>query len=84
MAHVQRIVFIRIESYTPGMRTSVIIDDGLAAEARELGINVSDAAREGLRRAVHRRRVELDRQAYVDRPEVEDPAWDDAEAWGDA
>ena len=65
------------------MRTSVVIDDELAAEARELGINVSDAAREGLRREVRRRRAELDRQAYLDRPEVEDGAWDDAEAWGE-
>ena len=65
------------------MRTSVVIDDQLAAEARELGINVSDAAREGLRREVRRRRAELDRQAYLVRPEVEDTAWDDAEAWGE-
>ena len=65
------------------MRTSVVIDDELAAQARELGINVSDAAREGLRRAVRRRRAELDREAYIARPEGEDPAWDDAEAWGD-
>jgi post-segregation antitoxin (ccd killing protein) len=65
------------------MRTSVVIDDQLAAEARELGINVSDAAREGLRRAVRRRRAELDRQAYQALPEVEDTAWDDSEAWGE-
>lgn len=65
------------------MRTSVVIDDQLAAEARELGINVSDAAREGLRRAVRRRRAELDREAYRAWPEVENPGWDDAEAWAD-
>ncbi|MEX2619984.1 MAG: type II toxin-antitoxin system CcdA family antitoxin [Egibacteraceae bacterium] len=65
------------------MRTSVVIDDKLAAEARELGINVSEAAREGLRRAVWRRRSELDRHAYRSRPEAEDQAWDDAEAWGE-
>lgn len=64
------------------MRTSVIIDDELAAEARELGINMSEAAREGLRRAVRRRRAELDRRAYRDQPEAEDDAWDEAEAWG--
>lgn len=66
------------------MRTSVVIDDELAAEARELGINVSEAAREGLRRAVRRHRAERDRDAYLARPEVQDEAWDDAEAWGDA
>jgi post-segregation antitoxin (ccd killing protein) len=68
--------------YTLGVRTSVVIDDELAAEARELGINVSEAAREGLRLAVRRRRAELDREAYRAQPEVEDEAWDDAEAWG--
>lgn len=64
------------------MRTSVVIDDELAAEARELGINVSEAARDGLRQAVRRRRAELDRQAYLEHPEPSDDAWDDAEAWG--
>ncbi len=64
------------------MRTTIVIDDQLAAEARELGINLSAAARDGLRRAVRRRRAELDRQAYQLQPETEDDAWDDAEAWG--
>ena len=65
------------------MRTSVIFDDELADEARELGINVSEAAREGLREAVRRRRAERDREAYLARPETEDADWDGAEAWGD-
>ncbi|MGQ0678505.1 MAG: type II toxin-antitoxin system CcdA family antitoxin [Actinomycetota bacterium] len=65
------------------MRTSVVIDDELAAQARELGINVSEAAREGLRSAVRRGRAQLDRQAYLDRPEIEDRSWADAEAWGE-
>lgn len=65
------------------MRTSVSIDDGLAAEARELGINVSEAARDGLRRAVRRRRAEQDRRAYLAQPEIQDPDWDDAEAWAE-
>lgn len=60
-----------------------MIDDDLAEEARELGINVSQAAREGLRRAVRHRRAELDRDAYRLRPEAQDEAWDDAEAWGE-
>jgi post-segregation antitoxin (ccd killing protein) len=64
------------------MRTSVIIDDQLAAEARELGINLSAAARDGLRRAVQRRRAELDRQAYQRQPETEDQGWENSEAWG--
>jgi post-segregation antitoxin (ccd killing protein) len=66
------------------MRTSVSLDDELAAEARELGINVSEAAREGLRRAIRRRRAERDRRAYLARPEVEDDGWEAAEAWGEA
>jgi post-segregation antitoxin (ccd killing protein) len=66
------------------MRTSVNFDDELAAEARELGINVSEAAREGLRQAIRRRRAERDREAYLAHPESEDGDWDRAEAWGDA
>ncbi|MTV26779.1 post-segregation antitoxin CcdA [Nitriliruptoraceae bacterium ZYF776] len=65
------------------MRTSISIDADLAAEARELGINVSEAAREGLRQAVRRGRAERDRRAYLDRPETEDLAWDEAQAWGE-
>jgi post-segregation antitoxin (ccd killing protein) len=65
------------------MRTSVSVDDGLAAEARELGINVSEAARDGLRRAIRRARAERDRQAYLSRPEVADDDWDAAESWGE-
>jgi post-segregation antitoxin (ccd killing protein) len=70
--------------YSPSMRTSVVIDDQLAAEARELGINLSAAAREGLRRAVQRRRAALDREAYQLQPETEDQGWENAEAWGQA
>jgi len=65
------------------MRTSIIVDDDLAAQARELGINVSEAAREGLREAVHRRRAERDRAAYLAHPEAEDVDWADAEVWGE-
>jgi hypothetical protein len=71
-----------LECYHQGMRTSVIFDDELAAEARELGINVSEAAREGLRQAIRRRRAERDRAAYLALPERDDADWDDAEAWG--
>lgn len=66
------------------MRTSVVFDDELADEARKLGINVSEAAREGLREAIRRRRAERDRDAYLAYPETEDTDWDDAEAWGNA
>jgi post-segregation antitoxin (ccd killing protein) len=69
--------------YHQGVRTSVVFDDELAAEARQLGINVSEAARDGLRRAVRQRRAERDRAAYVAHPEAEDDGWDDAEAWAE-
>ena len=65
------------------MRTSVLFDDELVAEARALGINVSEAAREGLRQAVRRRRAERDRAAYLAQPETEDADWDEAESWGE-
>lgn len=38
------------------MRSSVLLDDDLAAEARALGINVPEAARQGLRQAARRAR----------------------------
>ena len=66
------------------MRTSVTLDDDLAAEARELGINVSEAASDGLRRAIRLRRAERDRAASRAHPEAEDEAWEQAEAWGEA
>ena len=69
--------------YAIHMRTSVILDDELAAEARELGINVSEAAREGLRQAIRRRHAERDREAYLAHPETEAADWDDIEAWGE-
>ena len=66
------------------MRTSVVFDDELADAARELGINVSEAAREGLRQAIRRRRAERDRDAYLAHPESEDADWDDGESWDNA
>lgn len=65
------------------MRASVTIDDALVAEARALGINLSEAARAGLREAIRQRRAERDRAAYLAHPEREDPDWERAEAWGE-
>jgi post-segregation antitoxin (ccd killing protein) len=73
-----------MREYAKGMRTSVVFDDELAAEARELGINVSEAARAGVRQAVRRRRAARDRAAYLAQPETEDVDWDEAESWGEA
>ncbi len=73
-----------IDEYAWHMRTSVLFDDELVADARELGINVSEAAREGLLQAVRRARAERDRAAYLAQPETEDVDWDEAESWGEA
>jgi post-segregation antitoxin (ccd killing protein) len=62
------------------MCTPIIVDSGLADEARRLGINVSEAAREGLREAIRRQRAERDRAAYLAHPETESPDWNAAEA----
>lgn len=70
-------------AYALDMRTSVVFDDELVAEARELGINVSEAARDGLCQAIRRRRTQRDRASYLAHPEVEDADWDEAESWGE-
>lgn len=63
---------------------AVSLDDKLAAEARELGINVSEAAREGLRRAIRHPRAARDSQAYRAHPELEHEAWQQAETWDES
>jgi len=73
-------------SYTIGMsavRTTISLDEDLASQARSLGVNVSLAAREGIRAAVRQARSESDRQAYVRHPEVADEGWAEVEAWGE-
>ncbi len=64
-------------------RTTFTIDEQLAKRARELGINLSSAAREGVANAVRLALVESDREAYHQKPEAPDRFWQDAEAWGD-
>ena len=64
-------------------RTTFTIDDELAARARELGINISAAARQGVADAVRAALARADRQAYERRPEPSDSFWDQAEAWGE-
>jgi post-segregation antitoxin (ccd killing protein) len=65
-------------------RTTFTLEDSLAERARELGINISAAAREGVAAAVRAAMAEADRAAYERRPERPDPFWSDAEAWGEA
>lgn len=62
-------------------RTTFTLDDALAERARELGINISAAAREGVRDAVRAALARADRAAYERHPERPDPFWSRAEAW---
>ena len=58
------------------------MDSALAERARQLDVNISAAAREGVAAAVKRAMGEADRAAYERHPERADDFWDDAEAWG--
>jgi len=64
-------------------RTTFTLDDALAERARQLGINVSAAAREGVSAAVRAALADADRAAYTRRPERPDPFWNKAEAWSE-
>jgi len=62
-------------------RTTFTLDDSLADRARELGINISAAARDGVEAAVRAALAQADRAAYERRPERPDSFWTEAEAW---
>jgi post-segregation antitoxin (ccd killing protein) len=64
-------------------RTTFTLDDALAERARQLGVNISAAARDGVAAAVRQALTEVDRAAYERHPERADPFWDAAEAWGE-
>ena len=64
-------------------RTTFTLDDDLAERARQLGINVSAAARQGVADAVRAALALADRAAYERHPERPEPGWEQAEAWGD-
>jgi post-segregation antitoxin (ccd killing protein) len=64
-------------------RTTFTLDDELAARARDLDINISAAARDGVAAAVRAALAAGDRAAYERHPQRIDPFWDEAEAWGD-
>jgi post-segregation antitoxin (ccd killing protein) len=64
-------------------RTTFTIDDELAERARELGINISAAARQGVSDAVRAALALSDRHAYEKHPERPDAFWTEAEGWGD-
>ena len=64
-------------------RTTFTLDDGLAERARQLGVNVSAAARDGVAAAVRAALAQADRAAYERTPERVDAFWTDAEAWSE-
>jgi post-segregation antitoxin (ccd killing protein) len=57
------------------------MDDALAERARQLGINISAAAREGVAAAVRAALTRADRAAYERQPERPDSFWTQAEVW---
>jgi post-segregation antitoxin (ccd killing protein) len=65
------------------VRTTISLDEGLAERARQLGVNVSAAARHGVAEAVRAALLRRDREAYRRHPEGHDTFWSEAEAWGD-
>jgi post-segregation antitoxin (ccd killing protein) len=65
-------------------RTTFTLDEELAERARELGVNVSAAARQGVVDAVRAALARSDREAYRRHPERADPFWTDAETWGES
>jgi post-segregation antitoxin (ccd killing protein) len=65
------------------VRTTFTLDEALAERARQLGVNISAAAREGVSAAVRAALTQSDRVAYERRPERPDPFWHEAEAWSE-
>lgn len=64
-------------------RTTFTLDGELAERARQLGVNISAAARQGVADAVRAALARSDRAAYQRQPEREDTSWTKAEAWGE-
>jgi post-segregation antitoxin (ccd killing protein) len=64
-------------------RTTFTLDEQLAERARQLGVNVSAAARQGVADAVRAALVQADREAYLRQPEHADVFWTEVEAWGE-
>jgi post-segregation antitoxin (ccd killing protein) len=62
-------------------RTTFTLDDALAERARQLGVNISAAARNGVAVAVRAALAAADRAAYQRQPERPDSFWTEAEAW---
>ena len=64
-------------------RTTFTLDEALANQARQLDVNISLAARQGVANAVREALANADRAAYQRKPEKADTFWAEAEAWSD-
>lgn len=64
-------------------RTTFTLDEDMADRARQLGVNISAAARQGVAAAVRAALAEADKAAYRRHPERIDPFWEAAEVWTD-
>ena len=62
-------------------RTTFTLDEELAKLARELGINISAAARQGVTDAVRAALLRTDRGSYLRQPACSDTVWTEVEAW---
>lgn len=63
-------------------RTTFSLDEALVEQARELHVNISAAARDGVAAAVRAALAAADRRAYAATPESVEQFWTAAEAWG--
>lgn len=63
------------------VRTTFTLEEALAEQARNLGVNISAAARQGVASAVRDALAAADRAAYERNPERPDPFWSEAGAW---
>ncbi len=63
-------------------RTTFTLEASLAEQARQLGVNISAAARDGVADAVRSALAQSDREAYQQHPETVDDDWVEAESWG--
>ena len=63
------------------VRTTFTLDDELAKRARQLGVNISAAARQGVADAVRAALARSDREAYLRHPDKVEAFWNEAEAW---
>ncbi|CAN5800680.1 hypothetical protein BH23ACT4_BH23ACT4_17140 [soil metagenome] len=65
------------------IRTTFTLDEALAERARQLGVNISAAAREGVAAAVRAALADADRAAYQRTHERSDPFWGEVKTWGE-